>query len=111
MSILAEAEAFLVNLRAHFAPEIKTVENEAHEIVNDAVSYIKVNGLQDLEQIALTLVAAMVPGTSWGAVLTAVRTQAVTDGVKLLQGAEAIVAAKAQADLIAAGKLVAPTAA
>lgn len=98
-------------LEAEFAPEIKTVENDAHEIVTDAVSYIKANGLQDLEQIALTIVAAMVPGASWTGVLANVKAQAVTDGVKLLEGAEAIVAAKVQADLIAIGSIAAPVAA
>lgn len=98
--IIAWLEAEL----AKFRPEIKTVENDSHAIITDAVSYIKVNGLQDLEQIALTIVAAMVPGASWAATLASIKTQAVTDGAKLLEGAEAIVAAKVQADLLAAGK-------
>ncbi len=115
LAIITEIEALLGKLKASFSPavqaEVKAVENEAHAIVTDAVTYIKANGLADLEAIALTVVSAMVPGTSWGAVLTAVKTQAVTDGVKLLDGAEAVVAAKVQADLIAVGKLAAPAAA
>lgn len=103
MSILDEAEAFLAKLRAEFSPEIKTVENEAHAIITDAVSYIKVNGLHDLEQIALTLVANMIPGTSWAALLTNIKTQAIADGVKLLEGAEDIVASKVKGDLTATG--------
>ena len=103
-SILADAKALIVRLESEFQPEIKTAENDAHAVVTDAVSYIKVNGLQDLEQIALTLVAAMVPGASWTGVLAAIVAQAKTDGVKLLDGAEAIVAAKVQGDLLAIGK-------
>lgn len=101
--IIAEGEAFLAKLRAEFSPEVKTVENDVHAVVTDAVSYIKVNGLQDLEQIALTLVTAMVPGTSWAALLASIKAQAITDGVALLDGSEDIVASKVKADLTAIG--------
>lgn len=102
--IIQEIEDFVKGLREKWTPEAKEVENEVKDVVTDAVSYIKVNGLQDLEQIALTLVSAMVPGASWVGVLAGIKAQAVTDGVKLLDGAEGIVAAKVQSDLLAIGK-------
>jgi hypothetical protein len=109
--IIAKAEALLADLKAHFAPEIKTVQNDFHDVVNAADTYIKANGLQDLYQIALTLVSAAAPGASWIATVASIEAQAVTDGKKIVQGATAIVAAQAQADLIAAGKLLPPVAA
>ncbi len=91
--------------------EVKAVENEAHTIITDAVSYIKANGLHDLETLAITFVSALVPGASWSAMLGALKTQAVADGVTLVEGAEAVVAAKVQADLLVQGKIAAPVAA
>lgn len=111
LAIIEEIEAFAASLRAKYAPEVKVVENDVHGIITDAVSYIKVNGLADLEQIAISLVAAMVPGTSWPLVLAAIKAQAIAAGVKLLDGAEAVVAAKAQSDLIAMGTIAPPVAA
>lgn len=103
MNILDDAKALVARLEAEFKPQIKAVENEAHAIVTDAVSYIKINGLQDLEQLALILVTAMVPGTSWSALLATIKTQAIADGVKILEGSEDIVASKVKADLTAIG--------
>lgn len=111
MSILDDAKALVAKLEAEFAPEIKVAENDAHTIVTDAASFIKTNGLQDLYQIALTLVAAAVPGASWSGVLASIDAQAVTDGKTLIQGATAVVAAQAQADLVAVGKAIAPVSA
>jgi hypothetical protein len=111
-ALIADAEALLAKLKAEFSPEIKVAENDAHAIVSDAASYIKTNGLQDLYQIALTLVGGMAPGASWATVLTSIVTQATADGKTLLAGAEGVVAAQAQADLLAAGKAAGlPTAA
>ena len=83
---------------------VATVEADAESIGGAGWAYIKNNGLADLYQIALTLVGAMVPGASWTGVLAAIVVQAKSDGVALLQGAEAVVAGQAQADLLAAGK-------
>lgn len=106
--IIQEIEASVAKLKANLSPavqaDIKKVENAGHDIVHTATDYIKTNGLQDLYQIALVLVSAMVPGASWTATLASVKTQAIADGVKLLEGSESVVAAQAQADLLAAGK-------
>lgn len=106
----AEIIAWLESELEKFRPAIKKVENDGHEIVTDAVSYIKINGLHDLEQIALAFISGMTAGTPWAEVLAGIKTQAVADGVKLLEGSEAVVAAKAQGDLIALGT-IAPSAA
>lgn len=111
--IITEIEDFLSGLKAKLSPavqeEVKVVENEGHAIITDAVTYIKANGLQDLEKLAITFVTALAPGASWGAMLLALKAQAITDGITLVQGAEAVVAAKVQGDLIAVGTLPAPT--
>jgi hypothetical protein len=111
-TLLAEGEAFIAKLKTHLSPavqtEVKAAENDAHAIVSDAASYIKANGLSDLEALAITFVSAMVPGASWTVMLGSLKAQAVTDGVKLVEGAEAVVASKAQADLLAQGKIAAP---
>lgn len=107
-TLIEEGEAWIAKLKSHLSAstraDIKDVQNAGHEIVADAVSYIKVNGLHDLEQLALTLVAAMVPGASWVATLATIKSQAIADGIAIIDGAEAVVAAKVQADLLAAGK-------
>lgn len=90
------------------SPVVQTIETDAEAIGTSALNFIKTNGLQDLYQIALTLVSAAIPGASWATTLSSIEAQAVTDGKQLVTGATAVVAAQAQADLIAAGKLVAP---
>lgn len=89
---------------------VQAVETDVEEAGKATLDYIKTNGLQDLYQIALTVVGAALPGGSWTGVLASIEAQAVTDGKQLIQGATAVVAAQAQADLIAAGKLALPTA-
>lgn len=107
-SLLQQAEEFFHNLKSHLSPavqaDIKAVQNAGHDLVNAAQSYIEKNGLQDLYAIALTLVGAMAPGASWAGTLAAIEAQAVADGKSLIQGAIGVVAAQAQADLLAAGK-------
>lgn len=102
--LITEIEGLLAQVKAKFKPEIKAAENAGHAIVTDAASYIQANGLHDLEQIALTLVSAMVPGASWTGVLASIEAQAIADGKAIIQGSVAIVGAKAQADLLAVGK-------
>lgn len=104
MSLLDDAKALVAKIEADFKPEIKTVENDAKAIGASTLSYIETNGLQDLYQIALVVVGAMAPGASWTAALAAIVAQATTDGKTILAGSESIVAAQAQADLLAAGK-------
>lgn len=88
----------------------KIVEADIKAAGTATLNYIKTNGLQDLYQIALTVVAAAIPGASWATTLASIETQAVTDGKQLIAGASAVVASQAQADLIAVGKLLAPVA-
>ncbi len=111
-AILTDVETFLKGLKEKFSPavqaEVKAVENEGHAIVTDAVTYIKANGLADLEALAITFVSALIPGGSWVTMLGALKAQAVTDGITLIEGAEAVVAAKVQADLLVQGKTPAP---
>ena len=104
-AIFTEIEEFITGLRAKYATPIKTIENEGHSIVSDAVSYIEANGLQDLEAIATSVLTSVASGTPWKAILTGVETAAVAAGKTLLAGSVAVVTAKAQADLIAVGKL------
>ena len=89
----------------------KTVETDVEEAGSATWAYIKTNGLHDLYQIALTLVAAAVPGASWTGVIASIEAQALSDGKQLASGSAAILAAQAQADLLAAGKLLPPVAA
>ncbi len=90
---------------------VKTATADAENIGGAGWAFIKTNGLHDLYQIALTLVAAAIPGASWTGILASIEAQAVVDGKQLLQGYVAVVAATAQADLIASGKLAAPSSA
>jgi len=112
LEIITDIENLLAKAKALLSPaavaEVKTIENEGHTIVADAVSYIKANGLHDLEQLAITFVGALASGASWTGMLTALKAQAVTDGITLVEGAEAIVAAKVQADLLVQGKTPIP---
>lgn len=107
--------AFLDKVKALIAEfegssEVQAVETDVQAIGSTTLNYIKTNGLQDLYQIAMTLVAAALPGASWTGVLASIEAQAITDGKTLISGASAIVASQAQADLIAAGKLLPPVA-
>ena len=109
-AIVDDAEALLAKIKAEFTPEVKDVENDLKDIGSATLNYIKTNGLQDVYQIALTVIGAMVPGASWATALASIETQAVSAGKTLATGTSAIVASMAQSDLIAAGKLIAPVA-
>lgn len=109
--IIDEIKAGIAKLEAELAPAAETAEADAKAIGSAAFNYIKTNGLQDLYQIAMTIVGAAVSGTPWGTTLASITAQAVTDGKQIEQGAVAVVAAQAQADLIAAGSLLPPAAA
>lgn len=89
-------------------PVIGTVITDVVNAGEAAASYVKANGLQDLYQLALIAVAALAPGASWEGMLVALEAQALADGKTLVKGATAVVSAQAQADLIAAGKLLPP---
>lgn len=106
---------------AHLIAEVKAViaRWEANPVVGDAVntvvtdieaagsataSYVKTKGYEAAYQIALTLVGGMVPGANWLATLASIVEQVKAAGLAIEQGAEAILAAQAQADLLAVGK-------
>jgi hypothetical protein len=109
-AIMTELDSVVAKIKAEFAPETAAVETDLKDIGTATLNYIKTNGLQDVYQIALTVVGAMVPGASWTAALASIESQAVAAGKTLASGASAIVAGMAQTDLIAAGKLLAPVA-
>ena len=92
------------------APVTEAIVADVETAGTATLNYIKTNGLQDLYQIALTVVGAALPGASWTGILASIEAQAVTDGKTLLAGSSAVVASLAQSDLIAAGKLLAPSA-
>ena len=109
IEILDEAIAFIESLKAKLSPaaqaDVKAVQNAGHEIVTDAVSYIETNGLQDLETIASGVLTSVATGTPWATILASVKVAGEAAGKSLAAGAVAVVTAKAQADLIAVGKL------
>lgn len=106
--LVAELKSLLSRFEA--APAVQTVETDVKDIASASWNWLKTNGMQDVYQIALTLVGGALPGASWMATIASVEAQAVTDGIALVKGTGAIAAAQAQADLIAAGKLLPPAA-
>lgn len=105
-TIYADAKALVAKIEgSQIAQE---AEKDVEAAGSATLNFIKTNGLQDLYQIALAVVSAMA-GAPWAATLASIETQAVTDGKQLIAGATATVASLAQADLIAAGKMIAPT--
>ncbi len=109
-AVILDVEDFINKIKAEFQPEVKAVENDVKAAGSAALAYIEKNGLQDLYQIALTVVGAAATGTPWGTVLATVVSTAVTDGKAIEAGAVAVVTAQAQADLVAAGTLLPPVA-
>jgi hypothetical protein len=109
-AIIADAEALVEKIKAEFSPAVKIAENDAHDIVSKAWTYIKTNGLEDAYQIALTIVGGAVAGTPWVTTLAAVEAAVVEGGKAIEKGAVAVVAAQAQADLISVGTLLPPVA-
>jgi hypothetical protein len=107
-AIIADIKAGIAKLEAALAPAETAVADDADAIGSATLNFIKTNGLQDLYQIAITVVGAMLPGASWTAALASIESQAVAAGKQLVSGSTAIVAALAQADLLAAGKSLAP---
>lgn len=108
-AIISEFETFLADLKAKFSPEIKTAENDVKAIGASALSYIESNGLTDLYTIAMSVLTGAAAGTPYTTVLASVVTQGEAAGISIAKGAEAVVVAQAQADLIAAGTLVSPS--
>ena len=107
-AIIDELKALITKFEDAIDPAVDAAVTDAEVIGKSALDFIKTNGLQDLYQIALTVVGAAATGAPWAGTLAAITAQAVADGKTIITGAEAVVAAQAQADLIAAGKLLAP---
>lgn len=98
----------ITKLEAAFGPEVKAVEADVEAIGAATLSFIKSQGLQDLYQIALAALTGAATGTPWATVAATVVSQGEAAGMTIAKGAETIVLAQAQADLISAGKLIAP---
>lgn len=109
LAIITEIEGLLTNLKASFTPEIKTVENDAKAIGASALAYIENNGLTALYSIATAALTGAAIDTSFATILSTVVTQGEAAGITIAKGAEAVVVAQAQADLVAAGTLVSPS--
>lgn len=107
-AIEAKIDQWIADFKAAITPAVTVVEADAETIGKASLSFIKTQGLQDLYKLALTLVGSAVAGAPWTATLAAITTAAVADGKEVAQGAVAVVAAQAQADLIAAGTLLPP---
>ncbi len=88
---------------------VQTVETDAVAIGTATLNFIKTNGLTDLYNIALAALTGAATGTPWATIGATVVTQGEAAGISIAKGAESIVLAQAQADLIAAGTIVAPT--
>lgn len=106
-AIVTWLEAKLAEFKAN--PEVQTVETKVEAIGSSALAYIKSNGLTDLYQIALSVLAGAATGTPWATIGATVVSQGETAGISIAKGAEGIVIAQAQADLIAQGTLASPT--
>ena len=106
-AIITWMETELAKLKASSA--VQTVESDVESIGSSALAYIKTNGLTDLYQIAIAALTGAATGTPWTTIGATVVSQGETAGITIAKGAETIVLAQAQADLIAAGKLVAPS--
>lgn len=111
MSFIQELEndvtALLGKIKSSAA--VKTVETDVQAIGKSALSYIENNGLKDLYQIALAALTGAATGTPFAAIGATVLKQGEAAGISIAKGAEGIVLAQAQADLVAAGSLASPT--
>jgi hypothetical protein len=108
------SNAIITYLKAELAkfesnPDVETVETDAKAIGVSALNYIKSNGLTDLYNIALAALTSAATGTSFAAVAATVVSQGEAAGITIAKGAESVVLAQAQADLVAQGAIVAPT--
>lgn len=110
MHIIEELKALLAKFEGEAAPVVEAVEVDAEVIGKAAIDYIKAQGLQELYTIAKAALLGLATGTPWGAVLAGIVTEGEAAGITIAKGAEAIVLAQAQADLIASGHLAAPVA-
>lgn len=90
-------------------PVVHEAEIKAKAIGSSSLTYIETNALHDFYQICLALLAGAATGTPWATLGATAVAQGEAAGIAIAKGAESIVLAQAQADLIAAGTIVAPT--
>jgi hypothetical protein len=110
-AIIAEIKSLFAKLESAVTPAAETAETDVIAIGQSALGYIKTNGLTDLYKIAMSVLAGAATGTPWTTTLATVVTQGEAAGISIAKGAEAVVVAQAQADMIAAGTLLPPVAA
>ncbi len=110
-AFISEIKADIAALYNKFQdnPVVHEAETEAKAIGASAANFIKTQGLTDLYQIALAALTGAATGTPWATIGATVVSQGEQAGIAIAKGAESIVIAQAQADLIADGKLIAPT--
>lgn len=105
--LIAEIKALVAKFEGN--PVVKEVVTDIEDIGASSLNFIKTQGLADLYQIALAALAGAATGTPWAQIGATVIVQGEQAGIQIVKGAEAIVLAQAQADLIAQGKLASPT--
>lgn len=105
--LVTDAEALVAKLKTNTV--VATVETDLKAIGASAGNYIKNNSLTALYAIAMSVLTGAATGTPWATIGAAVVTQGEAAGISIAKGAESIVLAQAQADLVAAGAIVAPT--
>lgn len=108
-AFIGDVDAFFAKIKAEFAPVAGIAVSDAEAIGDAAFNYIKTNGLADLYKIATAALLGAATGAPWATTLATVVSQGESAGVAIAKGAEAVVLAQAQADLMAAGSLVTPT--
>jgi hypothetical protein len=102
-----DVDALVAKIKGSTAATV--VVQDAEAIGSATLAYIKNNGLTDLYNIALAALTGAATGTSFATVAATVVTQGEAAGITIAKGAEGIVLAQAQADLVAAGTLISPT--
>jgi len=106
-SIIAEIKTLIAKFEA--SPVVETAETDVEAAGSAAWDYIKTNGLTDLIGIAKGVLLSVATGTPYATILSEVVTQGTAAGIAIAQGAEAVVVALAQSDLIAVGQLASPS--
>lgn len=110
-AIITEVEQIPDEIKQWFetSPLVQKVATEAEALELSGWNYIKTNGLQAGYQLAVELLTGAATGTPWLTLGADLLAKAEAAGIAILKGAESILLAQAQSDLIAAGQLIAPT--
>lgn len=88
---------------------LHNVEEEGEALIQSGWNYIKTNGLMAAYTICVSVVKGAATGTPWATLCATAVEQIEQAGITIFKGAETIMMAQAQADLIAAGKIIAPS--